>query len=255
MIKKIALFDIDGTLAESGQKVAQEMKEALTLLNRTYDIGIVGGGRYEKIYEQLDGYKVSDIFSENGCVYHTWNQMRIMEVIHMDQNPTKVYVKDIRNHPLYGEMNKLIKKSLEFLSKVDYTITGHFVDLRNGIIYISLIGMVATQEERKYFLELDKQHNYRIRLLELLKEQAVSMGIINLIDIVEGGSVGIAIFPSEWDKIQVLDNFKDYDTIVYFGDKHSEHGNDYKLLTHDRVKGYPVNSIEDTLMGIRSLIV
>lgn len=241
MKKSIALFDMDGTIAESGQKITPGMKEALqTLLNRTYEIGIVGGGRYEKIHEQLDGYNVHHIFSENGCVYHKDSQ--------------KVYSKNIRNHPLYGEMNKLVKKSLEFLSKVDYTLTGHFVDLRNGIIYISLIGMVATQEERKYFMELDKRHNYRIRLLDILKEYAMNMSVSDVIDIVEGGSVGIAIFPSEWDKIQVLDNFKDYDTIVYFGDKHSEHGNDYKLLTHNRVKGYPVNSIEDTLNGIRSII-
>lgn len=71
----------------------------------------------------------------------------------------------------------------------------------------------------------------------------------------EGGSVGIAILPSEWDKVQVLNLFHDYETIIYFGDKYLENGNDYKLLNHKNVIGYAVDSPKDTLACLRSIIL
>jgi len=76
------------------------------------------------------------------------------------------------------------------------------------------------------------------------------MECIDKIDVVQGGSVGIAIYPSEYDKIQVLDYFEKnnykYDEISYFGDKYNLGGNDYKLLHHPRVTGYKTDSPEMT---------
>jgi phosphomannomutase len=137
---------------------------------------------------------------------------------------------------------------LQFLATVDYTLSGHFIDLRNGIIYVSLIGLSANQEERHYFMELDKKNNYRKHLLEILNTQLIEMECNGKIDVVEGGSVGIAIYPSEFDKIQVLDIFNedDYTEIVYFGDKYLIGGNDYKLLNNNRINGFKTDSPEMT---------
>jgi hypothetical protein len=81
------------------------------------------------------------------------------------------------------------------LSQVDYTLTGNFVDLRSGIIYISLIGMTATHEERAVFIELDRQHNYRKELIATLKATAQEIGILDDVVISEGGMVGIGLYP------------------------------------------------------------
>ena len=73
-------------------------------------------------------------FSECGCVYYkntTNNKLKL----------EKIYEKNIRHHKHYPSIDKLIKQSLDFLSKVEYTLTGNFIDLRTGIIYISLIGI------------------------------------------------------------------------------------------------------------------
>ena len=165
------------------------------------------------------------------------------------------YKKNIREHPLYDKINVLIKACLQYLSQVDYTLTGHFIDLRNGLIYVSLIGLTATQEERKYFMNLDKINHYRKNLIKLLQTIAINLQIINEVDIVEGGSVGIAIYPKEYDKIQVLDSFNEneYEKIYYFGDKYELNGNDYKLLNHPRVVGYKVNNYNDTIDSINGL--
>ncbi len=123
--------------------------------------------------------KVTHYFTECGCVYHTRNSYGLIY---------NVYKKNIRQHPLYSKINILVKEALQFIAKVDYEITGHFIDLRNGIIYISLIGMVATLEERAHFIENNNKNNYRKRLIAILKNKAIEMKIDNDVVIAEGGT-------------------------------------------------------------------
>jgi phosphomannomutase len=241
---KLFLFDVDGTIAESGQKIDDSICLLLNKL-KIYgnEIVIVGGGKLEKILEQLDN-KVSfdHYFAECGCVYYKSGYS-----IDGSRNLIEMYKKNIRRHTTYEKINVLIKVALKFLSEVDYTITGNFVDLRNGIIYISLIGLVANQEERAVFMHLDKKFNYRKQLLKLLNEKAIELSIDTLVDIVEGGSVGIAIYPKEYDKKQVLEYFSEEYTIYYFGDKYQINGNDYNIINDERVIGIKVDSPQNTI--------
>ena len=238
-MKKLLLFDVDGTLVESGQKVTSDIISLLKDLQKNnYELGIVGGGKLDKVLYQFNNeINFTHYFTECGCVYHKYiNKLKL------------IYKKNLREHNLYKNINQIVKTALNYLSKVDYELTGHFIDLRNGIIYISLIGMVATQEERKIFINLDKKFNYRKTLLNILKDKANELKILNKLDIVFGGSVGIAIYPKEYDKIQVLDYLeKDkYSEIHYFGDKYLEDGNDYILLNHNDTIAHKVNSFLDT---------
>ena len=240
--KKLLLFDIDGTLTISGEKLNNDIKIILqNLMKKNYDIGIVGGGKMDKILYQLgDDLVLEHYFSECGCVYYMKDNK--------NNKINHIYTKNIRLHVLYSKINILVKEALKFISQVDYTITGNFIDLRNGIIYISLIGMVANTEERNYFIDIDKKFKYRKILLELLKLKASELSISNLVSITEGGSVSIAIYPIEFDKIQVLEHLiYKYDEIHYFGDKYQEDGNDYKLLYNNNVIGHSVNNPKDTL--------
>jgi phosphomannomutase len=233
----LLLFDVDGTIAESGEQVSDEMLKLFMKLSLKYDLGIVGGGKFEKIIDQLRfSTDIRHIFSECGCVYHKRN------VINYDC----FYKKNLREHTLYPKINILVKTALRFLSTVKYTITGNFIDLRNGIIYISLIGMAATQEERKYFMELDKEQHIREHLINILQDKSLELQIENDIKILEGGSVGIGIYPKEYGKGQALDYLEEYKTIYYFGDKYLPNGNDYELIVNPRTIGYMVDSVEDT---------
>jgi phosphomannomutase len=239
--RPLILFDIDGTIAESSQEVPSKIKDQiLKKMNAGYDIGIVGGGKLDKVLSQLGDLDITHYFTECGCVYHRRSKE--------DNDIWRIYVKNIRNHPLYPKINIIIKEALQFLSKVDYEITGHFIDLRNGIIYISLIGMAATQEERMRFIELNNKNNYRKRLILQLKDKATELKIQNELVIAEGGMVGIGLYPKEYDKVQVVNCIKDeYEEIHYFGDKYEEDGNDYHLLNHKDIIPHRVDSLEDTM--------
>ena len=52
-----------------------------------------------------------------------------------------IHKNNLRNEPEYIKINSLVKTSLKFISEVDYLLSGNFIDLRNGLIYISLVGM------------------------------------------------------------------------------------------------------------------
>lgn len=242
-MKSLLLFDVDGTLVVSGQNVQFPLTSIIQTLKQQYDIGIVGGGKHDKILEQLGYLRFNHYFSECGCVYH-----ENVSNIPQDIKFVKHYSKNLRKHELYPKINDLVKQSLHFLSQVDYTITGNFVDLRNGIIYISLIGMTATQDERTEFIGLDAKHGYRSQLLELLNATSAEMNMSDKIHICEGGRVGIAIYPTEYDKVQVLEHLTDkYQDIHYFGDKYNENGNDYNIINNKRVIGHKVDNVNDTI--------
>lgn len=248
-MKKLVLFDVDGTLAESSEKIDYDIKTSLkNLSQKGFTLGIVSGGRLDKILDQLDNnIYISHYFTECGCVYHK----RLSNNNKLDL----VYSKNLRSHPLYDSINILIKCALYFLSQVDYTLTGNFIDLRNGILYISLIGLNATKSEREVFFKLDEKNHYRKRLLSYLDLEAIKEQIENEITICEGGRAGIAIYPNEYDKIQVLDYLeKDYKEIHYFGDKYEKGQNDYRLISSDKVIGHPVNSVAYSKKIIRELI-
>lgn len=238
---KLLLFDVDGTLVDSGSDIDFHMIDILNkLISNGYHIGVVGGGKHEKVMKQMKNQIFfHHYFTECGCVYYKGNEY--------------IYSKDIRQHKLYPYINILIKKSLEFLSQVDYTLTGHFIDLRTGIIYISLIGLSANEEERTYFKNYDNAHNIRSNLIEILINLSKKLNIENEIKIVEGGSVGIAIYPTEWDKIQVIPYLSEYDEIHYFGDKYEKGGNDYNLIHHNLVIGHKVNNKHDTYSILKTL--
>ena len=91
-------------------------------------------------------------------------------------------------------------------------------------------------------------YNYREKLLNLLINKAIEMRINDYVTIVYGGSVGIAIYPKEYDKVQILNhlNISNYSIIHYFGDKYLEDGNDYHLLNNINIVPHKVDSINDT---------
>ena len=142
-----------------------------------------------------------------------------------------------------------MKHSLRFISEASYEIGGNFMDIRNGLIYISLVGMDASFEMREHFKKMDQRMGFRKRLLLQLNERC-DKGI----SVVYGGEVGISLYPKEWDKVQVLSYLRDYPVIHYFGDRYEEDGNDYQLIHHAKVIGHKVDEWTDTLEFLKNIL-
>ena len=81
------------------------------------------------------------------------------------------------------------------------------------------------------------------------------MDLDKYLDICIGGSVGIALYPKKWNKVQVLNWFDltKYE-IHFFGDKYLPDGNDFELINNDSVIPYPVDSPKDTVKELLKLL-
>ena len=250
-MNKIVIFDIDGTLAESSCTLKPEHALLLNQLKEKYEIGTCGGGTLEKILSQMnDSVYFDHYFSECGCVYHKNNSKTSLDLQEM-------YKKNIRAHESYKDINVLIKLFLKYLSECDYELSGHFIDLRNGIVYLSCVGMQATLDEREVFKNIDSEFNIRNDILHILREKAKELNIHNKISINLGGSVGIGLYPVEYDKIQILDTIQpnEYEKIIYFGDKYEKNGNDYHIINDKHVIGYKIDNVEDTFEIIKNKLL
>ena len=249
-MKDIIIFDIDGTLVESSQKINIMHAEILNKIKKKYEIAICGGGTLTKALEQMNDLIYFDhYFTECGCVY---NKNKSENSIDLEE----IYVKNLRVHNLYQSINILIKEFLKYLSNVNYELSGHFVDLRNGIVYLSCVGMQANNIERERFKCIDKNQNIRTEILINLRNKANELGILDKLSINLGGSVGIGIYPIEYDKTQILDiiDKNKYNKIIYFGDKYLEDGNDYGIINHKNVIGYKIDNVEDTFKILKYLL-
>ena len=244
-MKSLILFDVDGTLTESRQKIKDDMIGSLYRLSRkeNFDIGIVGGSDYAKQLEQLgeDTLKLFKfVFSENGLVAYENG-----EIINNENIVKKI-----------GEQSftKLINICLNALSKCDSTCKrGNFIELRTGMLNISPIGRSCNQEEREQFYKEDSNHKYREQLINNIKlrwdehiyeseEKEVKLQFSI------GGMISVDIFPEGWDKTYCLDFVKDkYDKIYFFGDKTFEGGNDYEIFNHDRTISFSVKNPQETI--------
>ena len=250
-MNNIVIFDIDGTLAESSYKIKEEHAAILNKLKEKYEIGICGGGTLEKALSQMNNLIYFDhYFTECGCVYHKNNGKNNLEL-------EEIYKKNIREHVLYENINILVKLFLKYLSESNYELSGHFVDLRNGIIYLSCIGMQATLIERERFKIIDYQQNIRDDVLKILRNKAKELNMHDKVSINLGGSVGIGLYPVEYDKIQILEtiNKKKYNNIIYFGDKYEKNGNDYNIINHKDIIGYKIDNVKDTFNIIKNKLI
>ena len=79
-MRKIVLFDMDGTLTPARKQIEPDMIRALKFLEKEYEIGIVTGSDFEYVRQQINpaldigGIRLSTlhIFPCNGTKYYKW---------------------------------------------------------------------------------------------------------------------------------------------------------------------------------------
>lgn len=242
----LLLFDIDGTLAPSGDLIQQTMIDVLEKVSRIEGVvlGLVGGGSLEKIINQMGPIinKFKYIFAECGAVVYIDSKI--------------VFEKNMLDNCDRDTLNNIIKKAMDNISKMPIIYHGHQIDFRKGLIYISPPGMQATEYERSFFLTHDKKLNLRQKLLEELKK----VDKFNKFEISYGGSVGIAVHPIGWNKGQVVEYLSknlgldiNNQNTYYFGDRTDIDGNDYPIYSHSQIKGFSVKNYKDTIEYLNNI--
>ncbi|KIJ55414.1 hypothetical protein M422DRAFT_73326 [Sphaerobolus stellatus SS14] len=239
-LKKLLLFDVDGTLSLARRQASPEMLELLRELRKKMVIGFVGGSDLVKITEQLTNplLEFDYAFPENGL-----SAYKAGELI-----STQSFIKFLGEE----KYKKLVNFILHYLADMDIPIKrGTFVEFRASMVNVSPIGRNASYAERDEFVRFDKAHQLRAAFVNALKENFPDYGLTYAI----GGQISFDIFPHGWDKTYALSHVESegFEEIHFFGDKTFPGGNDYEIFSDPRTIGHTVTSPDDTLRILKEL--
>jgi phosphomannomutase len=146
-----------------------------------------------------------------------------------------------------GEENlqRVINFALNYMSGIKLPKKrGNFVELRNGILNLAIVGRSCSQEERKEFFEYDRIHKIREEFVQALEENLKDLDLQFAI----GGEISIDCFPKGWSKEYCLNSIPETFTNVFFyGDKCFQGGNDYEIYSHPRTIASQVSGPDSTM--------
>lgn len=218
------IFDVDGTLTPSRQPIDSEFGEFFSEFCQDNEVYLVTGSDYPKTLEQL-GERIVN---------------RVNAVYNCSGNDVWQHGKNIKrnNWKLPDECHKFLTGWLEG-SKFPVR-TGNHIEERPGTANFSIVGRNAASEDRKLYVEWDTM--WRERESIALQFNMTYKDLTATI----GGDTGLDIYPTGYDKSQIIKDFNQKeDKLYFFGDKTSPGGNDEplaKLINHS----YQVRHWRDT---------
>lgn len=232
-MKKIVLFDMDGTLTPPRQSLDHDLIDPLKILSHSSEIGVVTGSDIDYVKQQIKFLLINSqiryrlhLLPCNGTKYYpppSYNH---------EQHTLKQST-DFKNKIGKNNFNRIMKILIDYQNHIcshyHIPLTGHFLSYRGSMINWCPIGRNATNEEREEFIGFDKTFShghFRKILLDQLRDEFQN---INLdITIKLGGETSFDIYPNGWDKTYALKYFKDY-SVWFVGDRCEDQGNDKEI--------------------------
>ena len=233
----IYIFDVDGTLTPSRNKMDENFQSFFKTFCKHNRVWLISGSDHTKTIEQIGVNLWTSVEKAYQC---SGNQLF--------QSGKLIRTTD-------WELPIATRWCLEkFLEQSKYPHRyGNHIEERPGMVNFSIVGRDCTQEQREEYFKWDNEHKERIEFSKELRERYLGL------DAVVGGEISIDIYPRGKDKGQIVDELKD-DKFMFFGDRLEPGGKDYsmKLATiHNKLKGnefFHVKSWKDTRNILSSII-
>ena len=233
-MKKIILFDMDGTLTPPRQHLDYNLVDTLQKIALVADIGIVSGSDYDYIIQQCGFLTKKDriksnlhILPCNGTKYYPPPSDRSDDHKMSFKKNMRQQIGDFHFQII---MKKLIDYQNHVVSHYDIPLSGHFISFRGSTINWSPIGRNATTNDREKFCDFDKSFgsaSFRRALLEQIREEFNVAKIPVTIKL--GGETSFDIYPNGWDKTFALSHFPKHE-IYFLGDRCGDNGNDKEIF-------------------------
>jgi len=208
MVEKF-IFDVDGTLTPSRQKIDDEFRYFFANFMHIYPVYIVTGSDKSKTVEQLG----EDLFNK--------------AVMSFNCSGNEIWVRDKLIYKSDWVLpNEVEQYMLELLNQSKFPIrTGNHIEKRNGSVNFTIVGRNANMDEREQYIKWDKDTSERMWLVNKLINK------FDNIEVVIGGETGLDIFEKGKDKSQTIEKIRgcDEDILYFFGDQIFENGNDYSI--------------------------
>lgn len=220
------IFDVDGTLTPSRQKIDPEFKEFFLQFIKDNKVWLVTGSDYAKTVEQLGEEICESVVTVYNC------------------SGNDVYFKGKRvNSKSFQAPEALMELMNGWLQSSPFPLrTGNHIEERMGTINFSIVGRNCTLEERKLYVKHDLENRERESIAFQINSEFPS------ITATVGGETGIDIYRKGCDKGQILEDFNKDDKIFFFGDRMEQGGNDWPLAAKlNNQRCYNVRDWRDTM--------
>ena len=217
-MKKLIVFDLDGTLAESKASVDAEMAQLLDQLLKIVKVSVISGGAWSQFEKQVLAHLSHAGILKNLSLLPTCG--------------TKFYSYDSKWELLYSEDFTASEKKKIFSSLQQATETsdlkpaqtwGELIQDRGSQITFSGLGQQAPLEEKKKWdADFAKRKKIKVLLDKLIPEFSVRLGGATSIDVTKHGI----------DKAYGIRKLRDVLSIpisemIFIGDAVFPGGNDY----------------------------
>ena len=246
--KRLIVFDLDGTLAESKATIDTQMSGLLNDLLKQKMVAVIGGGAYSQFEKQF----LANLHIDKDCLKNLFLFPTSGASFYRCQDGT--WIKKYE-HKLTSEQQKEIIAALDqACENIDYKqpekIWGDVIENRGTQITFSALGQDAPVAEKKEWNK--KNDNRRKDLIAQLKK------IIPEFEIRSGGLTSIDITKKGIDKAFGIDQIVktlhvSKDEMIFIGDALYEGGNDYPVKTTG-VQTVKVSGPEDTKLFIKTLL-
>lgn len=202
------IFDVDGTLTPSRKSIDKEFEKFFIDFCSSNTVYLVTGSDRPKTVEQIGSEILKKV---KLCFNCAGNEVWKDDVLISKEewNPPDILINYLEN----------------ILEKSKFPIrAGNHIEKRNGMLNFSIVGRNCNDEQRKEYVEWDKNTQERLHIVEKITN------VFKNIDCYVGGETGVDIFPVGGGKVQAISKIRTsaIDKLYYFGDQVFKNGNDYE---------------------------
>lgn len=217
-MKKLLIFDLDGTLAESKCALSHEMASVLEDALQKFSIAVISGGNYLQFHRQfLISLHLPDDLLKKIYLFPTC----ATSFYRYDSDWQCVYCQELTSE----QKIKIFESFQEMFKEVNFSnpnAYGSLLEDRQAQITFSALGQEAPVEVKKLW---DPDFSKRLRMMDILKQY------IPEFEIRAGGSTSIDITRKGIDKaygIEQIERILGFlkEEMVFIGDALFEGGND-----------------------------
>ena len=237
------LLDMDGTLTEHNQTIRPRVIRVLEEICRHCCIGIITGSTFECMKFQLDPILSGgggssllldslEFFPCNGTQHYVFDRSsgsfnKVSETDMLknlgSKNLTRIFCK-------LSELQEHFCRT--YVGDHNLCLTGDFIQYRGSMINWCPIGRNSTIDQRKKFIETDKEERVRILYREEIIKFFADSDLSSKVSVVFGGQTSFDIYPFNWDKTYQVSRELKGCTLWFVGDQCGPGGNDRTLYNH-----------------------
>jgi HAD superfamily hydrolase (TIGR01484 family) len=217
-MKRLVVFDLDGTLAQSKSSIDGEMTTLLSKLLGLLKVAVISGGKWQQFQKQVLSHLVNDDRLKNISILPTCGT----QFYQYDAKWRKIYSEDLAPRQKQKIIASL-KKAMKQLDLNAERVWGDVIEDRGSQITFSALGQEAPLNAKKRWdPDFAKRKRMKAILDKLIPEFSVRLG----------GSTSIDVTKPGIDKAYGIRKLRDVlgiaiDEMLFVGDALFPGGNDY----------------------------